>query len=285
MSRGRSVVPAGVLVGLAAALLLTLLQDSTYRAEGTLVLTREGRAPGDDPTLAPAAEAAAELLESRAVAESVRANLRLDDSAEELLERVDLDVSAQSSLLRLAVEAGEPEEARRTAQELAEVFTVLYNMRFGPATTTSVWEAPRARAEAVSPELARNLVLGALAGALAGLALVHRPRREARPERRPEPAQPQPPRPEPAAAPPAPAAPSSGPFAHPERGEWTVADVERLLAEHGDAFPERRAELELYLESFRQVAAPDGRLPGTVEDIVEEEFAALIARASGTLPA
>ena len=55
-----------------------------------------------------------------------------------------------------------------------------------------------------------------------------------------------------------PAARAAGPFAKPRFGEWTVADVERLLAEHGDAFPEQREELEIDLDSFRSVAAATG---------------------------
>ena len=52
--------------------------------------------------------------------------------------------------------------------------------------------------------------------------------------------------------------PATGPFTLPAFGEWTVRDVERLLDEQGDAFPEQREELELYLDTFRSVAGPDG---------------------------
>ena len=69
------------------------------------------------------------------------------------------------------------------------------------------------------------------------------------------------------------------PFALPRSGEWTVADVERLLAEQGDAFPERRDELEVYLDSFRSVAGPDGRLPGDLELVIADVFGPLIERA------
>jgi hypothetical protein len=65
----------------------------------------------------------------------------------------------------------------------------------------------------------------------------------------------------------------------PRFGEWTVADVERLLLEQGDAFPEQRQELEFYLDSFRSVAGPDGRLPGDVGLVIDDVFAALIERA------
>jgi capsular polysaccharide biosynthesis protein len=276
MSPDRRVVLAATLAGIGVALAVTLLQPSTYRASGTLVLTREGRAPGDDPTLAPATAAAVELLGTRAVAESVAANLRLDDSPGELLDRIDVDADAQSSLLRVSVEGDDREGARRVAQEVTEVFTVLYNTRFGPGVTVSIWAAPGAEEDRVSPRPARNLAVGALAGALAGVALGslrRRPRRLEQPLVTPPPAEPtrQPVEPAPQ--------PSRAAFVRPEPGAWTLADVEALVAERGADFPALREEFDVYLASFREVADPDGRLPGGVQLLVEEVFAGPIAAA------
>ena len=82
---------------------------------------------------------------------------------------------ARSSASR--VEAPSRDEARRTAQELTELSTVLFNDRFGPATVASVWEAPRAQEDRVSPKPVRNLAVGALLGASsAGASGVARPR-------------------------------------------------------------------------------------------------------------
>jgi capsular polysaccharide biosynthesis protein len=289
--RARLSGPAGPLIGAAVGLLLgvavTLLQDSTYRADASIVLVREGQPPGDDPQLAQAADAAAELFDSRAVAESTIRNLGLDDTTQELLDRLDVDAGEGSSLVRIEVEAPSTEEARRTAQEVAEVATVLFNDRFAPQTAASVWESASAADERVSPKPARNLALGLLLGALVGLALVLagllREQRPPRPARRAPklaaallpvtPAS----APEPVAL--AEPSPASGPFTLPRFGEWTVADVERLLAEQGEAFPEQREELETYLDSFRSVAGADGRLPGDVDLVIEDVFAALIDRA------
>ena len=165
---GRLPVLAGTAAGVAAALVLTLLQSSTYRADVSIALVRQGQPPGDDPALARAAEAAAELFHSRAVAEPAIANLRLDESPAELLDRVSVETAAESSLIRISVEAPSRDEARRTAQELTELMTVRFNDRFGPATAATVWEAPRADEDRVSPRPARNLALGALFGALLG---------------------------------------------------------------------------------------------------------------------
>ena len=288
--RARLSGPAAPLIGAAVGLLIavavTLLQDSTYRADASIVLVRQGQPPGSDSRLAQAADAAAELFDSRAVAESAIRNLGLDDTPQELLDRVDVDAEEGSSLVRLEVEAPSKEEARRTAQEVAEVATVLFNDRFAPQTAASVWEPAAAADERVSPKPARNLALGVLIGALAGLAFVlaglrdRPPSRPARSAAMPAP----PPVPEAAVAAPAPVAlpepaPAVGPFVVPRFGEWTVADVERLLLEQGDAFPEQRQELEFYLDSFRSVAGPDGRLPGDVGLVIDDVFAALIERA------
>ena len=190
-----------------------------------------------------------------------------------------------ASLVRIEVEAPSKEEARRTAQEVAEVATVLFNDRFGPQTVASVWESASAADERVSPKPARNLALGLLLGALVGLGVVlvglYREQRSRRPGVRASEAAPAS-VPEPPVVPaelPGPAqAPATGPFRKPGFGEWTVADVERLMAEQGDAFPDRREELEIYLDSFRSVAGPDGRLPGDVDLVIEDVFAPLIER-------
>ena len=243
-----------------------------------------------------AADAAAELFESRAVAESAIRNLGLDETAQELLDRLDVEAHEGSSLVRIEAEAPSKEQARRTAQEVAEVATVLFNDRFAPETTASVWEPasadertcvaehrqePRARHPdrgAGGPRLRdrRPLPRSSFAAAARGRRRLRRrraPRRRARhrPRRR---LRSQPRRPSRPRQPPA-----TGPSSCPRFGEWTVGDVERLLAEQGDAFPEQREELELYLDTFRTVAGPDGRLPGDVDLVIEDVFADLIERA------
>jgi capsular polysaccharide biosynthesis protein len=294
---GRLPVLAGTAAGVAAAAVLTLLQSSTYRADASVALVREGQPPGDDPALAVAADAAADLFHSRAVAEPAIANLRLEGSADDLLDRTSVLTEAESSLVRLTVEGPSRDEARRTVQELTELATVLFNDRYGPDTVATVWEAPRAQEDRVSPRPARNLALGALLGALLGSLLatlagraLRRPRRPLREARvpTPVPAPVPPPKlvsepvlellPEPVPEPPAEPEPA-GPFVLPRLGEWHLADVERLLAEHGSAFPDRVEELRWYLESFRDVAESDGRLPGGVEAVMEDVFRDLIDHA------
>jgi capsular polysaccharide biosynthesis protein len=268
----------GVAVGLLAATVLTLLQDSTYRADASIVLVRAGQPPGSDPALAQATETAAELFDSRAVAESAIRNLGLDETPSGLVDRLDVDAQEGSSLLRVSALAPSAEEARRIAQEASEVATVLFNDRFGPETVASIWEPANAEAVQVSPKPSRNLALGVLIGALVGFGLVIAA--SFRPPPPPAPgsaAAAKPPVPAPAVAP----EPASVPSGQSGFGEWTLGDVERLVAEHGSSFPDQREELELYVATLRGVAGPDGRLPGDVDLVIEDVFADLIARSRG----
>ena len=138
---GRLPVLVGTAAGVAAAAVLTLLQSSSYRADASVALVRQGQPPGDDPALAQAAEAAADLFHSRAVAEPALINLRLEESADELLDRTSVRTEAGSSLVRLTVEAPSRDEARRTVQELTELATVLFNDRYGPETVAKIGRA------------------------------------------------------------------------------------------------------------------------------------------------
>jgi capsular polysaccharide biosynthesis protein len=293
---GRLPVLAGTAAGVAAAAVVTLLQSSTYRADASVAIVRQGQPPGDDPALAQAAEAAADLFHSRAVAEPAVANLRLEESADELLDRTSVRTEAESSLVRVTVDAPTREEARRTAQELTELATVRFNDRYGPETVATVWEPSRAQESRVSPRPAPSLALGALLGALLGTLVggARLPRRRAEPA--PEAlvaasAQAAPPRVQAPLSPKrvSPPKPESepepepqGPFVLPRLGEWHVRDIERLLAEQGPAFPDRVEELRWYLESIRDVAQSDGRLPGGVETVMEDVFRDLIERARAT---
>lgn len=203
-------------------------------------------------------------------------NLGLDETPEELLDRVDVEASEGSSLVRIDVEGRNRVEARRAAQEVAEVATVLFNDRFAPETTASVWEPAVAAAERVSPRPAPNLALG-LRSALSSASASSwsawarrggrgRPRRG----RLCRPTAPRRSRPR-----------SRSPLPRPVAQLWRVDGSRRRAAagRSGRAFPEQRAELEIYLDSFRTVAGEDGRLPGDVDLVLEDVFAPLIERA------
>jgi capsular polysaccharide biosynthesis protein len=234
-----------VAAGLVAGLLVTLVWPSTYRASGAVVLVRQGRPPGADPELARAVVAAEQLLRSRAVADSVVANLKLEQSPEDLLDDLRVSAKPEASLVRFSVDAGDGEDARRRSQELAEVFTVLYNGRFGPETTAAVWEVPQVEDDQVSPRAALDVGIGGLLGLLAGIALVVGRRR----------------RPVPAPAH-VPAAVVSGPASPPPAPAPSIAlEVEERLQERVAAVTARELALarraaELALKK-RELEAPE----------------------------
>ena len=100
----------GLAAGLAAAALLTAIQEPVYRADAAIVLVREGPPPGSDPALAAAAGAAA-LFDSRAVAASAIANLGLQEPPDDLVDRLDAEAEPESSLVRLRVDAPSGDDA------------------------------------------------------------------------------------------------------------------------------------------------------------------------------
>jgi capsular polysaccharide biosynthesis protein len=304
----RLLVLAGAAAGAVLALGLTLALPSDYLAETSIALARPGQPPGVDPELAAAAAAAAELFESRTVAESASRNLGLDGSVDDLLERIDAKSSEGSALVRVEVEAPTREEARRTAQEVSEVATVLFNERYGQAATAAIWDAPRV--EEREPEHpARNVLLGALAGALVGAAASALGGRSGGllggevAARRPEPVPAEVDRRVAAVtarelalarrsaalavrerelaaadAPPPVVAVPPKPFEIPVRGAWTLADVERLVALYGVGAGSAD-EIGYYVESLRLVADDDGRLPTGVEAVIADVFHEQLRRA------
>ncbi len=115
---------------------------------------------------------------------------------------------------------------------------------------------------------ARERALGRRAGELASLErkLEQRAAAPARPQR---PSEPEPePTPEPGR--PAPTRPVV-------RGDaWNVLTLERLVAERGEAFPERVEEWRAYLFLLREHASSEGVLPPSFDALVDETFRELL---------
>jgi capsular polysaccharide biosynthesis protein len=55
-------------------------------------------------------------------------------------------------------------------------------------------------------------------------------------------------------------------------GDWSVADLERVVRERAADFPERTEEWEIYLETMREYATPDGQLPASLDWLVWDTF-------------
>ncbi|MEX2645084.1 MAG: hypothetical protein WD249_02355, partial [Gaiellaceae bacterium] len=60
------------------------------------------------------------------------------------------------------------------------------------------------------------------------------------------------------------------------RSDLDIRLLERLVAEHGDAFPDRQLEWEAYLYHLREFAAEDGSLPQRFRALVDDVFGALL---------
>ncbi len=285
--RSRRFIPLGAAVlGIAVALLVGVLQAERYRSAALVVIGAPGSLPEPDPDFAPYVGAALELLRTEAVARRTIDDLRLDETPEHLLGRVSVSAGRESPVLRVAVEDGSREQARRVAQDFAESFTILFTDRFGAGARplqATIWEQPQ-DAEQVAPRPLRNALLGALAGLLAGVLALRLPlRRREAPEAPPlpGPAASQPvsaePVPEPAAEPaavPEPAVPVPAAGA----GAWNLHVLEGLVTEYGAEFPGRVEEWSFYLASLHDFAAPGGDLPPSLDALVDEVFADLLDR-------
>lgn len=281
--RSRRFVPLGAAVlGIAVALLVSVLQAERYRAAALVVIGAPGSLPEPDPDFAPYVGAALELLRTEAVARRTIDDLRLDETPGHLLGRVSVSAGRESPVLRVAVEDESREQARRIAQDFAESFTILFTDRFGAGARplqATIWEQPQ-DAEQVAPRPLRNALLGALGGLLAGmliLRLLLRRRETPAAPPLPGPAAPQPvaAEPEPEIEPePEPAVPLHAAGG----GAWNLHALEELVAEHGAEFPDRVEEWSFYLASLHDFAAPGGDLPPSFDALVDEVFTDLLDR-------
>jgi capsular polysaccharide biosynthesis protein len=63
-----------------------------------------------------------------------------------------------------------------------------------------------------------------------------------------------------------------------DRGDWNFGDLERLVREQSADFPDRAEEWDIYLESIREYAAPDGQLPASLDWLIWDTFGDLLER-------
>jgi hypothetical protein len=133
----------------------TLLQSDRYRAETRVVL--QGNHVS---TVLPAVKA---LGESSILEQNVAQTQRLSHPP-----RVSAGAGA-GGLVKLTVEAGDPERARQIDAEAAQVLTQLVQRRFGtdPGVTATVLD-PAHPVEQTSPTGARNLLIAGLVGLVLG---------------------------------------------------------------------------------------------------------------------
>lgn len=70
----------------------------------------------------------------------------------------------------------------------------------------------------------------------------------------------------------------TGPPRPEQGGSWNLNELERVVAEGGDAYPERREEWQSYLFFLRDHAGPEGSLPPSFDWLIPDVFGELLER-------
>jgi uncharacterized MAPEG superfamily protein len=158
----------GVLLGVIAGVLVSLLGSSTRRADASVLISSSAGPAAVTPMLPNLRE----LATSGVVAANVRSTLRLTTSTAELRRRLHANVRPQSQVIAISATDNVADHARQLAQEAAVVFAQLVEARFGtgePALHAAVLDSAHVLGEP-DRHLARNALIGALVGLLLGSA-------------------------------------------------------------------------------------------------------------------
>jgi len=309
----------GTTVAFAVAVTVSATTTRSWRAE-TAIVVGVGAGPlrpGEDGATSDLASRLDDLVRSDQIAANVVSTLHLRESRSSLLHRIAVGVP-EPGLLRIRVTDRSRLRAPQIAQEIGFLFPQLVEHRF-PRLKAVVWD-PAHVSGRTGRHWGTSLGIAAgVAALICAFALVPSVRRlrvgvpapRAKPERvaplparapavvppeAPPPAVPVPvpavvvppesdpaPLPEPAPGPEPTPPPEPAPVAvAADRGEWNIAELERLVRDHGAEFPNRREEWEIYLESIREYAAPDGQLPATLDWLVWDTFGDVLEHARRT---
>jgi capsular exopolysaccharide synthesis family protein len=161
-----------------ASSLLTLSEQSVYRAEATIAVG-QGRGlfnPQNGNSIQPFSQTMKELLESTVVARTVIHDLRLPLTPQQLLNKVSVSFNPDSAALDVSVLDHQPAKARAIAASMSSQFTRLVAERFGttgsagsPPVRAFVWDPAHVVPGRVSPTPTRNLIIAAALGLVLGL--------------------------------------------------------------------------------------------------------------------
>jgi hypothetical protein len=155
LARAAWPVLAGLLIGLAAGGVWTVLQADRYRAESR-VLVR-----GDARGLVAAVKA---LAESSLLEQNLAQTLRLEETP-----RISA-TGGSGGVITLSAEGGSSERARQIDGEAAIVLGRLVTTRFGSGAEATVLD-PAHTVEQTSPDPSRNLLITGLIGLAVGTAI------------------------------------------------------------------------------------------------------------------
>jgi hypothetical protein len=158
----------GVLLGVLAAVLVSLLGSGTRRAEASVLISSSAGPAAVTPMLPNLRE----LATSGVVAANVRSTLRLEKSTQELRRQLHATVRPKSDVIAISATDELADHARQIAQEAAVVFAQLVDARFGtgePALHAAVLDSAHVLG-GPDRHLVRNGMVGALVGLLLGSA-------------------------------------------------------------------------------------------------------------------
>lgn len=164
-------VLAGTLVGLAGGLLAAHFQPTLYRSETAFVVQQGGEPVAAGTTNGNGlVQTVDDLLDSNIVTQVVIRNLSLDETSAQFDSHVHVTTDG-SAVLRVTVDNPDQAKATQIAQELGIVFTQIVQDRFGHAAqpVQVVIFDPAHDVGQISPPKHRDLLWGALLGALGGL--------------------------------------------------------------------------------------------------------------------
>jgi len=158
----------GVLLGVVAGVLVSLLGSSARRAEASVLIT----SPIGPAAVTPMLPNLRELARSGVVATNVQSTLRLTKSPTELRRQLHATVRPQSQVIAISATDQVADHARQIAQEAAVVFAQLVDARFGtekPALHAVVLDSAHVLG-GPDRRFVRNGLIGGLVGLLLGSA-------------------------------------------------------------------------------------------------------------------
>lgn len=111
------------------------------------------------------------VVKGRTVLEQVIHNLSLDETYEELSEKITLNNPSDSRILEISVKDPDPERARQITDEMARVASAFIAEKMDQDAPTTIQNG-YADGVAVSPNVGKNTVIGAALGLLLALTIV-----------------------------------------------------------------------------------------------------------------
>ena len=158
----------GVILGLLAGLLVSLLASGTRHAEASVLIS----SPAGPSAVKPQLPNLRELATSSVVAGNVRSTLRLTESSESVRRHLHASVRPGAQVIAVSAADSVADHARQLAQEAAVVFAQLVEARFG-SDTPQLHAAVLDSAHVLGgPDrhFARNLLVGGIVGLFLGSA-------------------------------------------------------------------------------------------------------------------